>query len=166
MTGICYSQANVYISIGVDIKSATFGTKYTNFKPKPDLLFNFGMIGGNTEVGFGYESFTAIDFSKYFFNVAHHFPLYLDIGNTILKPVIIASIEPTIISRDGMCFGLGVLPFTWGGNLAVRYELSYHFSVELECNALARTDLCYYYPKINPTVPINFSDYFKILYRL
>lgn len=158
---ICVSanSQNVYFSSGIDLKNAIMGSKPTNNKPKIDFILQFGMIGGKTEMVIGYEKFNAICFDKFFFGVGHHFNLTDQIK-------IIPSVEPSLIGRWGQNWKTTSSHLSIGGSLGLRYKLSHHISVELQCNALPRTDLFMRYPEMHKSVPIIYSNYLKILYRL
>lgn len=150
---------NVYFSTGIDVKNALIGSKPTNNNSALDVTIQFGMIEGNTEVVIGYEKFETIYFDKFWFGVGHHFNV-----NENIK--IIPSLEPSLIGRWGDTWQTTSSHLSIGGSLALRYKINYHLSIELQCNALPRTDLSARYPTINPNPPIIFSNYLKILYRL
>jgi len=150
---------NVYFSTGIDVRNAITGSKPTNNKSAIDAIIQFGMIDTNTEVTIGYERFSTIQFDKFCFGVGHHFNLNKEIA-------LIPGIEPTLIGRWGENWQTTSSHLSIAGNLALRYKLSYHFSLELQMNALPRTDLKARYPEIHKTVPVICSNYFKILYRL
>ena len=163
---IAASSQNVYVSAGLDIKNATIGSDSTNNEPKIDALFQFGMIGGKTEVAVGYERFNSICFDKMFFSVGHHFPLYGNIFRKEIKTILIPSIEPSLIGRWGSEWETKSGHLTIGASLALRYEISYRISAEFQTNALPRVDLFARYPEAHSGMPFIFSNYFKILYRL
>jgi len=150
---------NVYFSTGIDVRNAITGSKPTHNKSAIDAIFQFGMIERNTEVTIGYEKFSTIQFDKFCFGVGHHFHL-----NDAIT--LVPGIEPSLIGRWGENWKTTSSHLSIGGNLAFRYKLSYHLSLELQVNALPRTDLFARYPELHKTVPVIVSNYFKILYRV
>jgi hypothetical protein len=171
ITTLCYSQkvekeAYLAFSTSIDIRNAIIGSKPTGNKPAIDLLYQFAMVGQNLEVNIGYESFNKIHFDKYTIGVGYHFPLYGRIGNTVIKTVLIPSIEPTIIDRWGKEWQTTSSHLSIGGNVALRWKLNQNLGIELLTNALPRTDLSAHYPTINKNIPIVVSEHFKIIYIL
>jgi len=156
----------LYFSSAIDIRNATIGSEATTQKPALDLLFQFGMVSQNIEVNLGYEQFKAICFDKMTFGVGYHFPLYGRIGNTVIKTVLIPSIEPTIIGRWGEEWQCRSSHLSIGGNLALRWHFSDKIGLELLSNFLPRTDLSSRYPEVNPTAPIIISNYLKFIYKI
>ena len=156
----------IYFSGALDFRNAISGSQPTNNKPALDLLYQFGMVGQNIEVNIGYEQFKAICFEKYTIGVGYHFPLYGRIGNTIIKTVLIPSIEPTLIGRWGDEWQTTSSHLSIGGNLSLRWHLSDKIGLELLSNFLPRTDLYARYPEIHSSVPVIMSNYLKIIYKI
>lgn len=165
LTTASYSQ-NVYVSAGIDVRNAFVGSKPTQNKPALDYLVRFGMIGKRTEVNVGYERLSSISFDRFFFGAGHHFPLYGYIFGKEIKTELIPMIEPTLINRWGNSWGMKSSHLTVGVSLSLRYALNNKISLELQTSALPRTDLLSRYPEIHSSVPIVFSNYFSVLYRL
>jgi hypothetical protein len=153
-------------SAGFDIRNATIGSKVTTEKPAFDLLYQFAMVSKNIEVNIGYERFNDICFDKMTFGVGYHFPLYGRIGNTVIKTVLIPSIEPTLIGRWGNEWECRSSHLSIGGNLALRWHLSDKIALELLSNFLPRTDLSARYPEIHSSVPVINSYFLKIIYKI
>lgn len=150
---------NLFVAGGFDVKNAIFGSKPTNNKPALDVVIEFGMIGGKTEIVVGYEEFKDINFDKFSFGVGHRFRI-----ND--KFILIPSIEPSLIGRWGLSWQTISSHLTLGASVALRYKLSNSFSLELQSNVLPRTDLMARYPDINQNSQIIISNYLKIIYRL
>jgi hypothetical protein len=156
----------IYFSGAFDIRNATIGSNSTTEKPALDLLYQFGMVGQNIEVNIGYENFNSIHFDKYSIGVGYHFPLYGRIGNTVIKTVLIPSIEPTLIGRWGDEWQTTSSHLSIGGNLSLRWHLSDKTAIELLSNFLPRTDLYSRYPELHSSVPIVTSYYLKLIYKI
>lgn len=156
----------IYVSGAIDVRNATIGSEPTNNKPALDMLYQFGMVGQNIEVNIGYETFNAICFDKMTIGVGYHFPLYGRIGHTVIKTVLIPSIEPTIIGRWGDEWQCTSSHLSIGGNLSLRWHLSDKIGLELLSNFLPRTDLSTRYPELHFSVPIVISNYLKIIYKI
>lgn len=159
-----YSQ--VYVSAGIDVRNAVIGSDPTNNKPAFDGIFQFGMIGGNTEVSIGYERFNKICFDKMFFSIGHQFPLYAYVSGKEIKTLLITSVEPTLIGRWGEVWQTKSSHLSVGVSIGLRYQLNDKFDIELNVNALPRTDLSTRYPEVNKEIPVIISNYFKVIYRL
>ena len=169
LTTASYSQ-NIYVSAGIDVRNAIIGSDATQNKPALDYLVRFGMIGSvphhitTLEAQVGYERFERLDYSRFFFGLGVQLYPFKDI-------TVIPTIEPSLIDRwDNWGSGLGEEKLksshlTVGVSLAVRYEVSYHISLELQNSLLPRTDLFTMYPTLHSSVPIVFSNYLSVLYR-
>jgi len=153
-------------SAGFDIRNAINGSDATKGKPELDALFQFMIVSQGVEINLGYENFNAICFSKYTLGVGYHFPLYGRIGNTVIKTILIPSIEPTIINRWGTEWETRSAHLSIGGNVALRWNINDDFSVEFLTNFLPRTDLKARYPELHSNVPIITSNYLKIIYKI
>jgi hypothetical protein len=156
---ISTNSQNIYISGGIDVRNAFQGSNPTNNEPSIDAIIQFGMIGGKTEVVIGYEKFEVICFDKFFFGAGHQFLVNDEI-------TLIPSIQPSLIGRWGENWQTVSSHLSVGVSLAIRYKLSYHLSLELDGNALPRTDLIARYPEIHRNTPVIFSNYCKIVYRI
>jgi len=169
ITTATYSQ-NVYFLAGFDIKNMIVGSAPTENKPELDLLLRFGMVGTipnhitTLEVQVGYERFEKLDYSRSFFGLGVQLYPFKDI-------TVIPTIEPSLIDRwDNWGGGLGEIKqksshLTLGASLAVRYELSYHISLEIQSGVLPRTDLYTMYRSIHNSVPIVVNNSCSVLYR-
>lgn len=172
-TTVLFAQSNkserehyLAVSVGFDLKNATFGSEATKYKASGDFLGKFSMVGNNIEVNVGYERFNEISFSKYTIGVGYHFPLYGRVGNNVIKTVLIPSIEPTIINRWGEEWESSSSHLSIGLNLGVKWDLTEHLSTEILINSLPRTDLKARYPeKHDTTIPIVNSFYAMLIYR-
>ncbi|MDI1306524.1 MAG: hypothetical protein PSX42_16990 [bacterium] len=150
VTSYSYSQTEkdnyICFSGGLDLKSAIVGSNLTNNKFALDYNLQFSMVDRNVEVYVGYESFTKIQFDKYFIGIGYHFPLYLFAFQKSIKTTFIPSIEPTLINRwgtwgGGLSFNEPSSHLSIGGNLAFRWDINDKFALEYSLNALPRTDL-------------------------
>jgi hypothetical protein len=170
VTTIAFSQPKhqehyYYISAAIDIRNATMGSAATNYKPELDLLFQAGIVSQNIEINIGYETFSAISFSKYSFGAGYHFPLYAYPFGHEIKTVLVPSLEPTIINRWGTEWECSSSHLTIGANLGFRWQFTDRIAGELLCNALPRVDLKARYPEANPNLPIVYSNYLKLIYK-
>jgi hypothetical protein len=145
-----YSQTEKdnYISFsgGLDLRNVIIGSDPTNNKSAIDYNLQFSMVDRNVEVSVGYESFTKIQFDKYFIGIGYHFPLYLYAFQRSIKTTFIPSIEPSLINRwgtwgGGLSFNEPSSHLSIGGNLAFRWDINDKFAFEYSLNALPRTDL-------------------------
>ena len=168
-TTASYSQ-NVYVSAGIDVRNAIVGSSPTQNKPALDYIVRFGMVGSvpnhitTIEVQIGYERFEAIDFSRFFFGLGVQLYPFKNI-------TVIPTIEPSLIDRwNNWGGGLGEEKLksshlTVGVSLAVRYEVSYHISLEAQSCLLPRTDVYTMYRSMHNNVPIVVNNSLSVLYR-
>lgn len=145
-----YSQTKKdnYISFsgGLDLKNAIIGNDQTNNKSAIDYYLQFSIVYRNIETSVGYESFTKIQFERYFIGIGYHFPLYLSAWQKKFKTTFIPSIEPSLVNRwgtrpEGLSFNESSSNFSIGGNLAFKWDINDEFAVEYSFNALPRTNL-------------------------
>lgn len=151
----------VYVSSGADIRNGIFGSNATDKKPEFDLMFKFGMVGNNIEVVTGYEEFSRLDFKKYFLGVGYQ----IELNKSFM---VIPMIEPTLIDRQGD-WGGGLSGNNKSGHLSigfsipVRYAISDKISLEIQPNALLRTDDM---AKYGGSTKIVVSNYLNVIYKL
>lgn len=168
-TTALYSQ-NIYISAGIDVRNTTVGSDATRNKPALDYIVRFGMVGSVPkyitvlEAQVGYERFERLDYSRFFFGLGVQLYPFKNI-------TVIPTIEPSLIDRwDNWGGGLGEIKqnsshFTVGVSLAVRYEVSYHISLEAQSCLLPRTDVYTMYKSLHNNVPIVVNNSLSVLYR-
>jgi hypothetical protein len=148
-TTAAFSQGSPYVAISADLRNGIVGSYPTNNKPEADLLCRAGMISNKgLKIGALYETFTAIDFQKYGFEIGQQ----IKITNHLIA---IPTIEATIIIREHLNFL----------NAGVNGELIYMLTKNLGISAIAkystRTDLNYYYSGKN----YKFSGYVGLVWR-
>lgn len=167
-TTLSYSQ-NIYVSAGIDVRNAIVGSDATDSKPALDYIVRFGMIGTiphhitTLEVQVGYERFERLDYSRSFFGLGVQLYPFKNV-------TVIPTIEPSLIDRwsnwgGGLDTELKSSHLTVGVSLAVRYEVSYHISLEAQSCLLPRTDVYTMYPSLHNSVPIVVNNSLSILYR-
>lgn len=169
LTTASYSQ-NIYISAGIDVRNAIVGSEATDSKPALDYIVRFGMVGTvphhitTLEAQVGYERFERLDYSRFFFGLGVQLYPFKNI-------TVIPAIEPSLIDRwDNWGGGLGEEKLksshlTVGLSLAVRYEVSYHISLEVQSCLLPRTDVYTMYRSMHNDVPIVVNNSLSVLYR-
>jgi hypothetical protein len=150
------TQAQIYVSTGIDVRNAIVGSKPTDNKPALDLLFKVHLVGQNVECTVQYERFEAIGFDKFAFGVGYQFKAF---GTTITP-----SIEPTLIGRNNFGdFDTKSSHLALGSSLTIKYDISDKIGVGLALNALYRTDLAAKYGTKNPMV---YSNYLTVFYKI
>ena len=167
-SGIFAQEKDHYIAVlsGLDIGNASSGGKYTTYNPELNIITKFIMVGKGVEVNVLYERFEAINFSKYGFGIGYQLPLYGRLGNTVLKTTFIPSIEPCLIDRWGEEWEVSSSHLSIGANASFRWFFNDNLGAEILLNAIPRTDLKARYPEINSNVPIVYSSYICLIYKL
>jgi len=160
-------QKDAYIAMlfGVDVRNAIVGSNPTNNLPEADLITKLVLVGEGFEVNVAYERFNAIGFSKLGVGVGYHIPLYSYVFGKEIKTVFIPSIEPCTIDRWEKHSGVRGW-YSVGINASLRWFVSDRIGFEILLNALPRTDLKRMYPELHNTVPIVYSTYVCIIYKL
>ena len=148
-TSLALAQGNPYVSISADLRNGIVGSDPTNNKPEFDLLFRAGMVSNTgLKIGALYETFTAIDFQKYGFEIGQQ----IKITN---KLIAIPTLEATIIIRESLNF------LNAGANGEIIYMLTDNLGISAIANYSTRTDLNYYYGGKN----YKFSGYVGLVWR-
>jgi hypothetical protein len=148
-TTIAFSQGSPYVSVSADLRNGTIGSDPTNNKPKADLLFRAGMVSNKgLKIGALYETFPAIDFQKYGFEIGQQ----IKITNKIIA---IPTIEATIIIRESLNH------LNAGINGELIYMLTKNLGISVIGNYSTSTDLNYYYGGKN----YRFSGYLGFIWR-
>lgn len=83
-----------------------------------------------------------------------------------LKTTLIPSIEPGVIGRWGTEWQTVSSHLSLGGNLALRWNLSDKIAIEYSLHVLPRTDLNARYPELYDKIPMTYSNYFRMIYKI
>jgi hypothetical protein len=154
-TAISYGQ-NIQFSAAIDARNAIAGSVPTNNKPSFNYILEFAMVScKGIEVTIGYESFKAIKFDKYNIQVGYQF-------EPLERLKIVPSVSYNLIGRYGEIWGTTSSHLALGANLALRYELSDSFDIELMAQGLNRVDLNARYGGNNNKV----SGFVKLIYKI
>lgn len=157
----------IAFSTAIDIRNAITGSDASCSTPALNLLFQASIISPvNVEINIGYESFKEAHFDKYTFGIGYHFPLYGYFLGRQVKTTLIPSIEPSIMGRWGTEWQTVSSHLSLGGNLALRWNLSDEIAIEYLLNVLPRTDLNARYPELYDKIPMAYSNYFKMIYKI
>ena len=148
-TTIAFSQGSPYVALSADLRNGIIGSDPTNNKPEADLLFRAGMISNKgLKIGALYETFPAIDFQKYGFEIGQQISI-----SEKLK--FIPTMEATIIIRESLNH------LNAGANGEFIYMLTKNLGISAIANYSTRTDLNYYYGGKN----YKFSGYVGFVWR-
>lgn len=160
----------IAVSVGSDIRNSIVGSGPTNNKPAFDGIAQIHFVGANVELGMGYEAFPQLKFGRTFGSLGYQFPLYAYPFGEEIKTTFIPSVECSMITRNitEKYIYQGVQHveeskrgfMSVGLNLALQWQLSDSFAVQLATNILPREDLRYMYGTDRTII----SNYFKILY--
>jgi hypothetical protein len=149
ITTATFSQGSPYVAISADLRNGILGSNPTQNKPEADLLFRAGMVSNKgLKIGALYETFPAIDFQKYGFEIGQQ----IKITNKIIA---IPTIEATIIIRESLNF------LNAGVNGELIYMLTKNLGISAIANYSTATDLIYYYDSKR----FRFSGYIGFVWR-
>ena len=161
------TQAQIYVSTGIDIRNAITGSEPTNMQPALDIITKVHLVGKNVECTIQYERFSKIGFDKFAFGVGYQFPLYGNAFGKTIKTTVIPSFEPTLIGRwktlNSGDFDSRSSHLSLGGSMTIKWDISERFSFGIVGNMLYRTDLA---AKYNTKVPIVYSNYLTLFYKI
>lgn len=154
-----------YVSVGFELRSTFDGSAYTQHNQALNIILHAGLVGNDIEVYVGYEHFPAIEYGKFIFGGGYHFPMYWHLFGETRKTTFIPSIDIYDIIRWGDEWETNSSHIALGGNLALRWKLAEHFHVEYQLNFTGREDLQAKYPTLHKTTPIEYNNYFKLIYE-
>lgn len=163
-------QSYLAFGLGADIKNGLIGSAPTGNKPAFDGIAQLNVVGANVHIDLGYESFQKIKFGRMFGSIGYELPLYAYPFGEEIKTTFIPAVEFSMITRNvtekytynGVNMSedrkYGFLAI--GLNIALQWQLTDDFAVQLASNVLPRPDLKYIYGTDRTVI----SNYFKILY--
>jgi len=150
-----FSQSFLSVSGNVDVRSATLGSKPTNFKPALDFILKVHAVSNvGVELQGGYERFDAIGFSREMANIGYNSERYIALFGNEIDITAIPYIGGSIIHRFGKEDRIVKGEYIYGKSshvalqvgISFRYEISDKIIFDATYELMTRPDLDYVYP--------------------